>query len=531
MYSIFQSVMPADYEKLYKMPERFSKGVPAICLICKAERQYASDSKGNLLKHYQQKHPRELNEHLVSAANVSAVGQTQIDLTESGITTTAKPFVNQKEVEISIARDLCAKGSLPLTIVEKPFFRQFLNTIQPKFKHITYRTNLKNITNEAVRIKSFTIEEFRKTKRRPNVTVDCWTAQNGKAYLGCNGHFFDSAGKSLNVCLFLAELPPPHTSANIRLKFEEELENYDVEPYRIITDNAANMKSAFSTRIFTTVEEDENTIDVFTVESHFPVPSSTVELEGTWNGCCAHLLQLVVKDGMKEARNYPALIRAIEKAHKISVLSKQSTHFKYDLDFCIPKANVTRWNSELLLLQHLIDNSVSVNSALEDQHSELILRHSELESLKKLCHILTFFKEGTDILQGEQYATFSKIIPTIQQLENALMSHVVCQEATEACIGAIRQRLLNSLRARFGFLKRCPIFVIASALDPSIKLDFTEEDIDIVSGHRNFMFDKTRAYRTCFDFLRHKVPESMSVSVVDTEEIPEKIMRRSEETQ
>ena len=45
--------------------------------------------------------------------------------------------------------------------------------------------------------------------------------------------------------LFFKEVPPPLTSENIRNRFEEELYHCNVKCFRVVTDNAANMKCAF----------------------------------------------------------------------------------------------------------------------------------------------------------------------------------------------------------------------------------------------------------------------------------------------
>ena len=45
--------------------------------------------------------------------------------------------------------------------------------------------------------------------------------------------------------LFFREVPPPHTSDNIRIKFEDQLDRCSVNCFMVVTDNAANMKCAF----------------------------------------------------------------------------------------------------------------------------------------------------------------------------------------------------------------------------------------------------------------------------------------------
>lgn len=49
----------------------------------------------------------------------------------------------------------------------------------------------------------------------------------------------------MHTILCFKEVPPPHTSDNIKLHFEDLLDRYEIHCFQIITDNAANMKCAF----------------------------------------------------------------------------------------------------------------------------------------------------------------------------------------------------------------------------------------------------------------------------------------------
>ena len=91
---------------------------------------------------------------------------------------------------------------------------------------------------------TFGKENFtRNQNRRPSLTIGFWTAQNGLSYIGSTFNFI--MGDELNRrVLFLKELKPPHTSQNIQTLVEDCLESYKIKPFKLITDNAANMKKA-----------------------------------------------------------------------------------------------------------------------------------------------------------------------------------------------------------------------------------------------------------------------------------------------
>ena len=70
------------------------------------------------------------------------LGQPSIQLTPTGLKSESV-FTRQKAVDRSIAFDLCARGGLPLTLCEKPYFRDFMNKCQPRFDQMpaTIRSN------------------------------------------------------------------------------------------------------------------------------------------------------------------------------------------------------------------------------------------------------------------------------------------------------------------------------------------------------------------------------------------------------
>ncbi|CAF3068624.1 unnamed protein product, partial [Rotaria sp. Silwood2] len=71
--------------------------------------------------------------------------------------------------------------------------------------------------------------------------------------------------------------------------------------------------------------------------------------------CFAHTLQLVVKDGLQETI---CIKQAITKVSNIAKLAHSSIKFAEKLETIgasIPKANKTRWNSQLNTVQKVIE--------------------------------------------------------------------------------------------------------------------------------------------------------------------------------
>ena len=176
-----------------------------------------------------------------------------------------------------------------------------------------------------------------------SLTVDIWSERAMRSYLGITAHFagkevVQPAGKKklssllLKFRCFLGS----HTGESIGLAFEQALEEYEIKDKvtYVVTDNAANMRAAFKTRfpcVETEADDDhlgEVDDDIFQGLSKADELDIQAAVENTTRrriSCFAHSLQLVVADGLKEARNLSA---PLSKASRLSTLLHRSTIFK-----------------------------------------------------------------------------------------------------------------------------------------------------------------------------------------------------------
>lgn len=127
-----------------------------------------------------------------------------------------------------------------------------------------------------------------------------------------------------------------HTAENISSMFDTILSRFQLESKvrYIISDNAANMAAAFSVS-FMTSEEDEDPILVDDPTLWCAVDDCFPEDMGPGYEhirCFAHSLQLVVKDGLKEAR---PLYSVLAKCSKLASLLHTSTSFQVLLEMLI----------------------------------------------------------------------------------------------------------------------------------------------------------------------------------------------------
>lgn len=136
-----------------------------------------------------------------------------------------------------------------------------------------------------------------------------------------------------NLCFFLILLGS-HTGVRIFEKYEEVMREYDLSEKvsYIVTDNAANMKAAFTTQfpdlnisepsIPEESDSDNDFSDDLWADHH---DDTEVNIEHTRISCFAHSLQLAIGDGLKETK---AVSGALSRAVGVSNILHRSSSYK-----------------------------------------------------------------------------------------------------------------------------------------------------------------------------------------------------------
>ena len=222
--------------------------------------------------------------------------------------------------------------------------------------------------------------------------------------------------------------------------------------------------------------------------------TSQTEIEGlseeestviSWHGCVAHLLQLVVQDGLKAGAVYIRYSNTISKCKKIAGLGKWSVQFSWKLSKRIMQATVMRWNSFFAMVTSILDQQEKISQALvECRKEDLKLNDNEIHLVRNLTKLLKYFREATDILQVGQTYAIHKVIPVCQMLSKAVAS---IDFTEDACCNHIRGTSLNPLEKRFEYVKSSPKHIFARLCDPTKKLNIT--------GSNNRFFNFNQEFR------------------------------------
>lgn len=355
----------------------------------------------------------------------------------------------QQAITRSILQDLIVGCSLPLSIVENPYFRNFLNVLDSRYTPVS-RTTLteKLIPDLVTKVKGDIIKAL-EVQANIAVTTDLWSDRRLRSFLGVTAHVICKNKDSYSLQSFLLDcrrFTGKHCGERIALAFDSIVEEYGISHKLsyILTDNASNMKRAFKVRMPEAEQPEGDSSDELDDETMW---EDVEEVSDTWSAgerlsCFAHSLQLVIQDGMKEVKG---VARAIAKATKFTTLlhSSSTQRDMFEAHFgpnkCIPAANNTRWNSTYRQLKALVtlDHRAVTEMCSDVEH--LVFSAREWTQLKDLCDLLEPFSDATDLTEGDQQVTISMVVPTVLDLKNHLLKMELQMPQVGAVVRALKK--------------------------------------------------------------------------------------------
>jgi len=381
----------------------------------------------------------------------------------------------QKALTDSVAVHV-AECLLPLSHVDKPSFKRMWELGHPKWKppcrQTLASTILPNINEELnKRLKS----EFENTEYL-SATLDLWTSRRMRSYVGITIHFIVN-GKLESRSLRLTRFTGSHTAEKILEVYESVLKHFSIldKVYHIVTDNGSNVLKAF----YSLPHMKENYEDDDDEDSeNEDIDEDFAEINDTelhdfcteWHPCICHTIQLVIKDGFKNATD---INKVLAKCAKVVSNARKSTKATDIFDACgckvLQKACPTRWNSQVKMIKSIL----CCDSGILDQLDKAPkLTSQDRKILSELVEILAPFESVTDQLQGEYYVSSSFVIPAILIVNDKLTELISNAKLCKTFIKNIDE----SWKRRMQRYLDCESYKIATVLDPRFKTSWFEDD-------------------------------------------------------
>ncbi|WOK99873.1 hypothetical protein Cni_G08585 [Canna indica] len=271
-------------------------------------------------------------------------------------------------------------------------------------------------------------------------------------------------------------MPPPHSGIELNNKINSLLTEWAIEGklFSVTLDNAS-----------------ANDTCVSLLRSHLSMKNALLAKgEFFHQRCCAHIVNLIVQDGLKE------IIVAVEKVRESVKYVKGSQVRKQKFLECVkllslnPKKGLrqdvpTRWNSTFLMLESAFYyRRAFCHLELSDLNYTNCPTALEWEKIEKIKKFLGFFYEITNIFFGSKYPTSNLYFPA------TFKAYLMLKECNEGIDEDLRKMAVKML-AKFAkyWSEFSVILSIAVILDPRYKLQFVDWSYKKLYGSHSCEFE------------------------------------------
>jgi hypothetical protein len=295
----------------------------------------------------------------------------------------------------------------PFTLVENKNFKEFLFSIQPRYK-LPSRQTVKNMIINKFKVARKQINNYLQlSKSKISLTMDMWTSITSLGILAVTIHFIKDNWQFDHFVLDVLYIPSPHNAIAIKNAIIEIVTELKIESrlISITSDNEAKMLAA-TREIKTALNLSEF--------SHYR--------------CAAHILNLVVgaalstsiiPEPVKKLRIFISTVRNSPKQ-----MDKLKEYFRIeDIKFKAPLPDcATRWNYTF----YMIDRALEIKPLLANLKSNLKTltdnwpTDEEWEILTELANLLAPFASITKVISASNYPTISEIKLLFTGLKNHL---------------------------------------------------------------------------------------------------------------
>ncbi|KAH9762358.1 BED-type domain-containing protein [Citrus sinensis] len=358
---------------------KLGKEVQAICNYCGLVMQGHYSQGTNHLINHAKRCPRR---------SIKNVQQMHLSFSSKADGTTVlsnystEPKWDMATVRIFIAR-MIVMHELPLSFVEYIGFYELLKLLQPSIETISRNTMKAEILKLYDIEKTKAMSVLEACDSRIAVTTDMWTAGNqNKGYMVVTAHYIDNSWVLRSRIMRFIYVPAPHSGEVMCNELYECLMEWNID-------------RKLSTVTVDNCSANESMIDLLL--GKFSASSMIMGGKFLHMRCCAHILNLIVKDGLSVIH---------KEVEKIRESVKETKNLALDCK--------TRWNSTYLMLSTaLLYKDVFIRLKERDRNYTSLPSELEWNFSKLMCDYLKSFYKLTELFSGTRYPTsnlfFSKI--------------------------------------------------------------------------------------------------------------------------
>ena len=247
---------------------------------------YPGDSKygtGNLKRHL----------IICKRRNTRDIGQLLLE-SRSGSLGSRRP-----EFDADVFRQLLAlcvvKHDLPFQFTEYDGVKDMFAYLNSDVKFFSRKTTKSDILKLYMREKKKLTETLQSFWGKIAFTSDCWTSLNTDGYISLTAHYIDKNWSLRKRILNFSFMPPPHTGAVLAEKILMLFKNWggDRKVMCLTLDNATS---------------NDTCVDMLKCQLKLLCDGSYFHVR-----CCAHILNLIVKEGLRDVDEAVGKVRECVK--------------------------------------------------------------------------------------------------------------------------------------------------------------------------------------------------------------------------
>ncbi|KAK4278421.1 hypothetical protein QN277_016269 [Acacia crassicarpa] len=396
-------------------------------------------------------------------------------------------------------------NEVPFRCVEKEGLTELCQEFQPKFQMPSRWTAARDCYGIYKEQANILTKYFKTSKVHVSFTTDCWTSMQNNNYMCLTAHWIDDDWILQKRILNFCEIKD-HRGESIAKQIEDCLFQWGIDKvFTIIVDNATANDSAIAI-----LKMRFKSWDGFAM---------VCDWEFLQMRCAAHILNLVVSEGLKEMNKSIELIRHAVKYVKSSPSRKRKFIMLAERERVESKSLLTldcptRWNSTYLMLESAV-KFVKVFTWMEEEDEEYkqYFKKKNIDSSRD-TFILIDAREGVDDVLDDT-TTRRSVEPTIMPpsaydwstaneflgflklfynmtlkfsrsnyvTSNTCFQHIVSIQtslesnanSSHSLLGHMSRRMLSKFNKYWGSPKKMnPLLVVAVILDPRYKLTYVK---------------------------------------------------------
>ncbi|CAH9114483.1 unnamed protein product [Cuscuta epithymum] len=426
---------------------------------CHSKKHGTSSIRNHMLSCLKNTHSKDTRQVLLTYQPITAAIPTEEPTGVLGTWVFDQTAIRRALAEMHIIDEL------PFRFVDRQGFRKFMSIACPRFKIPSRWTIARDIyqiyLDEKLNLKRL----FRETTQRVSITTDTWTSVQRINYMCITAHYIDHQWKLQKKIISFVQVTS-HKGEYIAKALENCLLEWGLKNiFTVTVDNASSNDTAVG----------------FFKKKLLSWGASSVKVQYLHMRCIAHILNLAVQDGLKQADTSLSRVRGAVKYVRNSPARLQKFKDISDLIGVEAKCGLhldvpTRWNSTYLMLKSALCNEKVFEAYEENVSSYSVdlgldtLDTMDWISCESMVTVLQNFYEMTLRISGSLYVTSNTFFSEVSDLFLVLQDLMKSDRPSTSSMGSTMKSKLDKY---WGDPEKMNFLIFfANVLDPRDKFEY-----------------------------------------------------------